>query len=84
MIGAAFTVAAQTTPALLSVARVQVKPDRVGEFMDVEKQYLAAFKKGGGTIRAVYRSAAGNPFEFLRLSGHSKISSACKSLTARD
>jgi hypothetical protein len=50
---------------LLSVARVQVKPDRVGEFMDVEKQYSAAFKKGGGTIRVVYRNAAGNPFEFL-------------------
>jgi hypothetical protein len=27
-----FTVAAQTSPALLSIARVQVKPDRVGEF----------------------------------------------------
>jgi hypothetical protein len=60
-----FTVAAQTPPLLLSVARVQVKPDRVGEFMDVEKQYSAAFKKGGGTIRVVYRNAAGNPFEFL-------------------
>jgi hypothetical protein len=56
---------AQNAPVLLSVARVQVKPDRLGEFMDVEKQYAAAYKKGGGTLRAVYRSAVGNPFEFL-------------------
>jgi len=64
-----FTAAAQTTPALLSVARIQVKPDRVAEYIDVEKQYATAFKKGGGTIRAVYRSAAGNPFEFMVVAG---------------
>jgi len=69
VVSTTFTVAAQTPPALLSVARVQVKPDRVGEFMDVEKQYSAAFKKGGGTIRVVYRNAAGNPFEFLVIAG---------------
>ncbi len=62
------TAMAQNTITLLSVARVQVKPDRVGEFMDVEKQYTAAFKKGGGTLRAVYRNSAGNPFEFLVIS----------------
>jgi quinol monooxygenase YgiN len=56
---------AQNNVALLSVARVQVKPDRVGEFMDLEKQYTAAYKKGGGRLRAVYRNSAGNPFEFL-------------------
>ncbi len=59
------TAMAQNGPALLNVARVQVKPDRVGEYMDVEGQYTAAYKKGGGTLRAVYRGAAGNPFEFL-------------------
>jgi hypothetical protein len=59
------TASAQNAPALLAVARVQVKPDRLGEFMDVEKQYTTAYKKGGGTLRAVYRSAVGNPFEFL-------------------
>jgi len=59
---------AQNAPTLLSVARVQVKPDRLGEFMDVEKQYTAAYKKGGGTLRAVYRSTAGNPYEFLVIS----------------
>jgi hypothetical protein len=68
VVSTAFTVAAQTPPLLLSVARVQVKPDRVGEFMDVEKQYSAAFKKGGGTIRVVYRNVAGNPFEFMVVS----------------
>jgi len=62
------TAMAQNTPTLLNVARVQVKPDRLGEFMDVEKQYTAAYKKGGGTLRAVYRSSAGNPFEFLVIS----------------
>jgi hypothetical protein len=41
--------AAAQAPQLLSVARVNVKPDRLGEFMDVEKQYTEAFKKGGGT-----------------------------------
>jgi len=69
MVSRMFTAAAQTAPALLSVARVQVKPDRVAEYVDIEKQYLAAFKKGGGTIRVVYRSAAGNPFEFLVVTG---------------
>ena len=69
MVSAIFTVTAQTAPALLSVARVQVKPDRVAEFMDIEKQYSAAFKKGGGTIRVVYRNAAGNPFEFMVIAG---------------
>jgi len=67
--GTMFTMSAQPTPALLSVARVQVKPDRVAEYTDIDKQYLAAFKKGGGTIRAVYRSAAGNPFEYLVITG---------------
>ena len=36
--------------------------------MDVEKQYTAAFKKGGGTVHVVYRNSAGNPFEFLIIS----------------
>jgi len=59
------TAMAQNAPVLLNVARVQVKPDRIGEYMDVEGQYTAAYKKGGGTLRAVYRGNAGNPFEFL-------------------
>jgi len=59
------TAMAQNGPTLLNVARVQVKPDRIGEYMDVEGQYTAAYKKGGGTLRAVYRGTAGNPFEFL-------------------
>ena len=46
-----------------------MKPDRVAEFMDVGKQYSAAFKKGGGTTLVVYRNAAGNPFEFLVIAG---------------
>lgn len=69
VVSTTLTVAAQTPPVLLSVARIQVKPDRVGEFMDVGKQYSAAFKKGGGTTLVVYRNAAGNPFEFLVIAG---------------
>jgi quinol monooxygenase YgiN len=56
---------AQNGPTLLNVARVQVKPDRVGEWRDMERQYTAAYKKGGGTLRAVYANAAGNPYEYL-------------------
>jgi hypothetical protein len=59
---------AQTAPTLLSVARVQVKPDRLGEWMDVERQYTAAYKKGGGALRVIYRNTAGNPYEFLAIS----------------
>ncbi len=69
VVSTTFSVVAQTPPVLLSVVRVQVKPDRVGEFMDDEKQYSAAYKKGGGTIRVVYRNSAGNPFEFLVIAG---------------
>ncbi len=58
---------AQNGPTLPNVARVKVKPDRIGEYMDVEGQYTAAYKKGGGTLRAVYRGTAGNPFEFLAI-----------------
>jgi hypothetical protein len=66
LVSLSLTAMAQNAPVtLLNVARVQVKPDRVGEFMDVEKQYMAAFKKGGGTLHVVYRNSAGNPFEFL-------------------
>ena len=53
------------TPTILYVARVQVKPDRVSEWLDVEKQYTEAYKKGGGTLRAVYRSSIGNPCEYM-------------------
>ena len=68
VVSLSLTAMAQNAPTLLSVARVQVKPDRVGEWMDVEKQYTAAYKKGGGTLRVAYRASAGNPFEFLVIS----------------
>lgn len=45
-----------------------MKPNRIGEYIDLEKQYAAAFKKGGGTLRVVYRGTVGNPFEFLTIS----------------
>ena len=68
------TASAQTPaqPILVNVARVQVKPDRVQEWLDVEKQYSEAYKKGGGTFRYVYRNSAGSPFEFMVSSGVGK------------
>ena len=73
----AMPMAAQTTPApaapqLVNVARVQVKPDRVAEWLELEKLYTAAFKKGGGTFRYVYRNNAGNPFEYMVVTGGGK------------
>ncbi len=52
-------------PQLVHVARVQVKPDRVREWLDIEKQYSEAYKKGGGTFRYVYQNRAGNPYEYM-------------------
>ena len=68
------TAAAQTPPQaqLVNVARVQVKPDRVQEWLDVEKQYSEAYKKGGGTFRYIYRNNAGDPFEFMVVSNVAK------------
>ena len=62
---------AQTTPQpqLVQVARVNVKPDRVQEWLEIEKQYSEAYKKGGGTFRYVYRNSAGNPYEYMVVSG---------------
>jgi hypothetical protein len=68
LVSLSLTAMGQNAPTLLSVARVQVKPDRVGEWVDVEKQYTAAYKKGGGTLRVVYQGSVGNPFEFLIIS----------------
>lgn len=56
-------------PILVSVARVNVKPDRVQEWLEIEKQYSEAYKKGGGTFRYVYRNNAGNPYEYMVTTG---------------
>lgn len=63
----AMTTAAQTAPApvLLQVSRVQVKPDRATEYREIEGKYTEAYKKGGGTLRAVYQGSAGNPYEYM-------------------
>lgn len=55
---------APTQAPFTSVALVTVKPDRVAEWLEVERQYSEAFKKGGGHLRSVYRNSAGNPYEF--------------------
>ena len=56
-------------PQLLQVARVNVKPDRVAEWLEIEKQYSEAYKKGGGEFRYVYRNSAGSPFEYMVSTG---------------
>lgn len=52
---------------ILNVTRVVVKPDRIAEWMDVEKLYNEAYKKGGGLWRRIYRSRSGNIYEFVVL-----------------
>ncbi len=59
-------------PILVQVARVNVKPDRVQEWLEIEKQYSEAYKKGGGTFRYVYRNNAGNPYEYMVTTGVGK------------
>lgn len=63
------TAAAQGVPPLLSVSRVQVKPERMREFLEVQKQITEAFKKGGATLRVVLRGSLGNPNEVMTVSG---------------
>jgi hypothetical protein len=57
-------VAQTSTPTLLSIARVQVKPDRAAEWQDIEGKYTEAYKKAGGTVRFVYRGSD-SPYEYL-------------------
>ena len=64
-INAAAQTPAPAAPLLVHVARVQVKPDRVQEWLEIEKQYSEAYKKGGGTFRYVYQNRAGNPYEYM-------------------
>lgn len=53
---------------LRNVTRVVVKPDRVAEFLEIEKQRAAAFKKGGGAWMSVWRSYVGPANEFMIIS----------------
>jgi len=65
VIAFAFAAAAQTPPPYLNISRVTVKPDRVAEWLDIQKQYTAAYKKGGGSLLLVFRNIIGNPYEFM-------------------
>jgi hypothetical protein len=62
-------------PTLLNVAHVRVKPDRLQDFMDLEKQIAASLKKGAPTdqFRIVYRASVGNPMDFEVLTRFSKF-----------
>jgi hypothetical protein len=51
----------QVTAPLRNVVRYQVKPERITEFEDVERQVAASFRKAGGDYyRVVFRDAIGN------------------------
>jgi hypothetical protein len=65
LIAFALSAAAQAPPPYLSISHVTIKPDRVGEWLDIQKQYSAAYKKGGGSWLLVYRTTLGNPYEFM-------------------
>ena len=51
----------QVTAPMRNVVRYQVKPERITEFEDVEKQVAASFRKAGGDYyRVVFRDAVGS------------------------
>lgn len=58
---------AQTTGSLRSISRVTVKPDRVAEFIEIEKSMAELMKKAGGEWRYVWRNRTGatNVFTFV-------------------
>ncbi len=58
---------AQTTPPLLRVARVQVKSERVNEYLEVQKKFTEAYKKSGDGFRYVLRGSSGNPNEVVTI-----------------
>ena len=59
---------AQTSPPLLSVARVQVKTERMTEYLEIQKKFSDAAKKGGASFRYVLRGSMGNPYEVVTIS----------------
>jgi hypothetical protein len=65
VIAFAIAASAQAPPPYLNISRVTVKPDRLGEWLDIQKQYMEAYKKGGGLWMTVWRNSIGNPYEFL-------------------
>jgi hypothetical protein len=59
---------------LRSVTRTVVKPDRVGEFVDIQKQTVDLIKKAGNDrYNVVWQVAVGNTNEYWSVSPMSKI-----------
>ena len=49
--------AQQEAPALVTQTRVHVKPDKIGEFRDIQARFAEAFReRGGSEFRAVWRN----------------------------
>jgi hypothetical protein len=61
-------------PPLVAVTRAQVKPDRVQEYQELQKQATDSYKKAAipGGFRVVYRTVVGNSVEFWILTPMSK------------
>ena len=57
-------VAQTPAPTLYRIVHNTVKPDRIAEYIDIQKAISEGSKKGGATVRTVWRGAAGNTNEF--------------------
>ena len=75
--------AGQTAPPLLSISRAQVRPERMAEYLEVQKQISQAYKKGGAAFRYVLVGSIGNPYEVLTVSGMSSYADRDAALPAR-
>ncbi len=74
----AFTMLAysqQPTPALLTVTRIQVKIDKIPEFLELGSQFAEAIRKAAPAdfFSVTYRTAVGNSGEFWRISPMNKF-----------
>jgi len=61
------TNAAAQTPNLLRVQHTVVKPDRLSEYLEIQKEYAAIYKKAGIPWRFVYRGMLANTYEFFSI-----------------
>jgi hypothetical protein len=66
--------AAQPAPNRSRVQQIQVKPDMVNEWMDLQRhEVVPALKKGGTKTRTVYQTNIGEGFEFLIVTPFAKF-----------
>jgi hypothetical protein len=68
VLGAAVLASAQTAPPLLSIARAQVRPERMAEYLEIQTKFTEAYKKSGASFRYVLVGSVGNPNEVITVS----------------